>query len=136
MFWSNNRQALIQSGQGALVAILSDIAPTAEAQLHNTSAGDFTLRYRNLDLHAIDGAAQEATQTISQSCTPRLGRAHLILGLGLGYVVEAAYAYSPGQLIVYEPDLPLLRFVLDNVDLSEYLGSGRVRLTHAIPETV
>ena len=136
MFWSNNRQALIQSGQGALASILSELVPTTEAQLLNTSAGDFTLRYRNLDLHAIDGATQEALQTISQSCTPRLGRAHLILGLGLGYVVEAAYAYSPGQLIVYEPDLPLLRFVLDNVDLSEYLGSGRVWLTHAIPETV
>jgi hypothetical protein len=136
MFWSNNRQALIQSGQGALAAILSDIAPTTEAQLINTSAGDFTLRYRDLDLHAMEGAAQEASQTINQSCVSRLGRAHLILGLGLGYVVEAAYVYSPGQLIVYEPDLPLLRFVLDNVDLSEYLGSGRVHLTHAISETV
>ena len=43
-------------------------------------------------------------------------------------MLQAVYSHSPGKIIIYEPDPNLLRFVLNNVDLSEYFDSGRVYL--------
>jgi len=138
MYWKQNAQALRQAQPQASGWLneLESIPAATEVQLLQTAAGDYSLSYRGIPLHSLNGAAQEAAQTAQAHCKPALGRAHLILGLGLGYVLEAAFQRSPGQIVVYEPDLPLLKFILENVDLSEYLGSGRVKLTTTTTETL
>lgn len=130
MFWEKNRQALLQAypGHQSLVESLDSTPATTEVQLQETPNEDYTLLFQGIPLHAEAGAMQEA-QAISRSqCRPALGRAHLILGIGLGYLLQAVYQRSPGQVIIYEPDLPLLKFVLENVDLTEFITSQRVFL--------
>ena len=134
MYWSQNAQALSNQQQLELLQILEQTASTPDATLIQTIAGDFTLLYRDIYLHNPQGAVSEASLITQKHCKPAIGRAHLILGIGLGYLVEAVYQHSPGQLIVYEPDLNLLKFVLENVDLSEYLNSGRMTITSNISQ--
>jgi len=134
MYWSQNAQALSNQQQLELLQILEQTTPTQNATLSQTTAGDFTLLYRDVYLHNPQGAVSEASLITQKHCKPAIGRAHLILGIGLGYLVEAVYQHSPGQLIVYEPDLNLLKFVLENVDLSEYLNSGRMTITNNISQ--
>lgn len=52
----------------------------------------------------------------------------VVLGLGLGYhVAQIAKAMSEqAMLIVYEPDLALMRAVLERVDHTDWLGRGRL----------
>ncbi len=130
MFWETNRQALLQAkpSQLALLAALEKVAPTSDIELITTEDEDYTLIYRGIPLHAASGALKEAREISNSQCRPGLGRVHLVLGMGLGYLMEAVYQQSPGNIVVYEPDASLLRFVLDNVDLSEYLSSGRIAL--------
>lgn len=136
MYWQQNAQALQSSQQADLVQRLAQTTATTRVQLAETATGDYTLAYQGVYLHHTQGATLEAKQIIAQHCRAALGRAHLILGIGLGYLLEATYQHSPGQIVIYESDLPLLKFVLDNVDLSEYLGSGRVSLTTTTSETL
>jgi len=130
MFWETNRQALLQAkpSQQALQTALEKVAPTSDIELIATEDEDYTLLYRGVPLHAVSGALKEAREISGAQCRPGLGRVHLVLGIGLGYLMEAVYRQSPGNIVVYEPDAALLRFVLDNVDLTEYLASGRITL--------
>ncbi len=52
----------------------------------------------------------------------------VVLGFGLGYHVEAIAARMrrTGVIVVFEPDLPLLRAVLDRVDHSRWLAQALV----------
>jgi hypothetical protein len=136
MFLQQNLQALTQAHQSpptwqnALLAIEA----TTDALLFTTEADDYTLQYQGVVLHDPQGASAEAQRTVLNTCRPSLDRVHLILGLGLGYVLAAAFEHSPGQIVVYEPDLPLLKFLLENVDFTPYLSSGRVRIATGLNE--
>lgn len=56
--------------------------------------------------------------------------AFYVLGMGLGYHLEAIFerASEEAQIIVFEPDLDLLRVALSHRDLSAIIASGRVRI--------
>ncbi len=130
MFYDKNIAALLQgnSFHKDLVERLQDVKATQDIEVYESKDGGITLKYRDVLLHDIEGPAQEAQQVVETSCTPLLDRCHLVLGLGLGYVVEAAFKFTPGRIFVYEPDLLFMKFVLENVDLSDYFISGRVWL--------
>jgi hypothetical protein len=138
MYWNVNAQALKHAHPGTAnwLEALAQTPAAQDAQLLQTAAGDFSLYYRGTYLHSLNGAVREAGEATQKGCKPAIGRAHLIMGLGLGYLLEAVYQRSPGNIVVYEPDLSLLKFVLENVDLSEYLASGRVYLTTDTSETL
>jgi hypothetical protein len=136
MYWISNRTALLQGKprHQTLIEALEQTEAATEIQLCPTAAEDYTLRYGGIYLHSMRGAQQEAADTLLDGCQSALGRAHLIIGLGLGYLLEAVYQHSPGNLVVYEPDLALLKFLLENVDFTEYLGSGRVWIATRVGE--
>lgn len=137
MFLEKNCQALVQANPNPPVWVECLKAQASDAinlQLVTTEAGDYSLHYKNTLLHSPHGAAAEARHVVLTNCRPSLDRVHLILGLGLGYVLEATFEHSPGNIVVYEPDVALLAFILDNVDLSDYLASGRVWLVTNLSE--
>ncbi len=137
-YWSSNETALRRSHaqHAALLATLQTVQATTDFQLCNTPAGDYTLHYEGGFLHSPQGAMQEAAEAVLNQCQPGLGRAHLLMGLGLGYVLDTLYQHTPGQIVVYEPDLPLLKFILENVNLADAWASGRVQLVTHIPEVL
>lgn len=130
MFFEKNAQALASDRRNQTVydAVLATEA-ASDVELFQTEAGDYTLVRHGVALHHAAGAMLEAQAV----CTPALFHPglrsnHIILGIGLGYLLDFVYRQSSGKIFVYEPDLPLLRFVLENVDLSEHLASQRVYL--------
>lgn len=60
----------------------------------------------------------------------------VIFGIGLGYILDEAFNRYPSKIFLYEPDLNLLHFVLNNVDISEHLSSGRVFISNDIDELI
>lgn len=58
----------------------------------------------------------------------------ITFGIGLGYLLDEAFNNYPSKIFVYEPDLNLLHFVLNNVDISEHLASGRIFITNDLDE--
>lgn len=57
-------------------------------------------------------------------------------GLGLGYILDELYNKYSSKIFIYEPDLMLLHFVLSNVEMSEFLASGRVFITNDLDELI
>lgn len=130
MFFEQNAQALLQSDavHAPLVARLRETPPTEDYQVYEADDGCCTLIYRGVCLHNPESPLSEVAQVLETQCTPGNDRLHVILGLGMGYLPDEAFRMSTGHIVVYEPELPLLRFVLENVNLSSLLGSGRVWL--------
>jgi hypothetical protein len=130
MFFEKNVQALLQTGEvhRFLVQQLQQTEPTDNCELQATSDGNYTLQYQGVFLHHPEQPLAEVQESFKTNCKPGNDRLHLILGIGLGYLIDHAFQASSGHILVYEPDLPLLRFILNNVDLSEILESSRVWL--------
>lgn len=135
MFWKKNTQALLKHHphHEALLKKLKNVTAPDDLAPYETAEGDIGVVFNGLPLHSPKGAKLEAQQEVKTNCRPALDRTHLILGLGLGYLLEETCKRSPGPIVVYEPHLPLLKFVLENVDLSDYFGQRRVRLVTDIP---
>lgn len=135
MFWERNHTALAtHTWHGPLLkrlALLTPEAAQAQVTLATTEAGDYTLGLAALPgqwLHNPNGAEAEARQLVAKHSQPGEATIHVLFGLGLGYLLEAVFEASSGPIFVLEPQRPLLRFVLDNVDLSRFFASGRVFL--------
>ncbi len=150
MYYERNQQALLQaaSGHAALFAQLDafreslltepafseaeqmtgQVVSHDDFELIALESGQYTLRYRNVLLHDPENPLQEARQAFRKSCKSGADRVHLIINLGLGYALDEVFQNSPGPIVIYEPDLRLLNFALENVELVEMLASGRVQI--------
>lgn len=130
MFFEKNMQALMQA-DAAHQVLREQLLQVAELtdedyEFFETEDGHFTLKYQGVFLHDPKSPLTEAQEMFEKSCLPAFDQVHLILGIGLGYALDRVFEGSPGKILIYEPNQSLLRFILDNVDLSKYLASGRV----------
>jgi hypothetical protein len=128
MFFEKNAQALLQTDEAhaSLLSRLQATAPTTAYQIYQSGDDFSTLEYKGIFLHNPNSPVEEVRDLLASNCHPGADRLHVILGLGLGYLLDETYSVSEGHIMLYEPDLPFLRFMLENVDLSALLGSGRV----------
>ncbi|MEZ6234115.1 MAG: 6-hydroxymethylpterin diphosphokinase MptE-like protein [Phycisphaerales bacterium] len=69
---------------------------------------------------------------------PRDAAAAVVLGFGAGYhIAQIARRYAgTGGAVVFEPDVPLLRFVLERVDLAGDLASAHVAIVTDAADSV
>ncbi|MBQ3311634.1 motility associated factor glycosyltransferase family protein [bacterium] len=58
----------------------------------------------------------------------------IVFGLGIGNLLDYTFEKSIANIIVYESDLHILRFVMEYVDLTKYFDSGRCYITDNIAE--
>lgn len=53
----------------------------------------------------------------------------VLFGLGIGHILDFAYDKTFAQIILFESDLNIIRFVMEYVDLSKYLKDIRIYIT-------
>lgn len=112
-----------------LLKQLSETAPAEDLEFFTTEDDNYTVQYKGVLLHDAVSPIVEARQTVMNHSKPDLDRVQIVFGLGLGYLLDELFKTSKGKIVVYEQDASLLRFVLENVDLSPIFASGRVWLT-------
>lgn len=91
-------------------------------------SGDIVLFYENIPFHSMEDPQQEAMQTFNNLTDTGRSAIHIIFGLGLGYLFKRIYLSSEGRLVVFEPNLDILRITLENVDFSTELADSRVMI--------
>ena len=91
-------------------------------------SGDVVLLYESLPFHSLDDPQQEALITFNNLQTIDKSTITLVYGLGLGYLFKRVYLSSQGRILIYEPNLDILRITLENVDFSLELADDRVML--------
>ncbi|MGE0200676.1 MAG: motility associated factor glycosyltransferase family protein [Candidatus Melainabacteria bacterium] len=112
-----------------LLQLLPHLPQATTVELVETSGGDYSLIADGIAVHSLEGAQAEALACFKHHGKPGHRSNHFIIGLGLGYLLQVVFEQSPGKIFVYEPNLQILRFTMENVDLSDFLASGRLNIT-------
>ncbi len=101
-----------------------------------TPTDDYLLMKNDIPLDDIENPKKAVEDMLTSTIKQQMGSNDIIItfGLGLGYLLDAAYNKYSSRIFVYEPDLELLHFVLNNIDISEHLASGRVYITDRLDE--
>ena len=103
-----------------------------------TKSNDYLLMKNDIPLDDLDNP-RKAIQDMLKSCIKRPMEQNDIIitfGIGLCYQLDEVFNTYPSKIFVYEPDTELLHFVLNNVDISEHLKSGRVFIFDNIDELI
>ena len=108
--------------------IVSDVP-----QLVNEN-GFYNLIYKNTYLHNRQNPLGEAKEIFSMAANSPVA-IHLVYGLGLGYLFQVASANSAGTVILYEPDLNILRIVFSLVDFSNDILKNNVFISDSLEKT-
>jgi len=58
----------------------------------------------------------------------------VIYGMGLGYIFKEVAKRYKGKIIIYEPDIEILRLSLEFVDFSQELNSSNIMITNSLEE--
>lgn len=98
-----------------LALMLQAYVPTEVPELVNTNG--YNLVYRGKYIHSQSNPLGEAQEIFSYAKNEPVS-IHLVYGLGLGYLFQVTSLNSKGAVILYEPDLNILKIVLTLVDFS------------------
>ena len=108
--------------------IVSDVP-----QLVNEN-GFYNLVYKNTYLHNRQNPLAEAKEIFSMAANSPVA-IHLVYGLGLGYLFQVASANSAGTVILYEPDLNILKIAFSLVDFSNDILKNNVFISDSLEKT-
>lgn len=100
--------------------------------LAKNSNEDLILLKNNIPIDDVDSPYDYAKKHILENIKkePKSNDFIIIFGLGLGYLMDVTFQNLPAKIIVFEPDLNVLRFVFETVDMTPYLNSNRVYLSN------
>ena len=93
--------------------------------------GFYNLAYKNTYLHNRQNPLAEAKEIFSMAANTPVS-IHLIYGLGLGYLFQVASTNSSGTVILYEPDLNIIKTAFSLVDFSNDILKNNVFITDNI----
>lgn len=96
-----------------------------------TPSNDYLLMKDDVPIDDINNPREAVKQMLKLTIKNEMGNNDIIItfGIGLGYLLDEVFNTYPSRIYVYEPDTKLLHFVLNNIDISEHLASGRVYIT-------
>lgn len=102
----------------------------SDFELQMAKSEDIIMSYKNVPLHDTVDPQDEAYKIFRKLSTNKKADINVIFGLGLGYLLERFYISCKGKIIVYEPNIEILRVTFELVDLSERLkDSKRIVIT-------
>ena len=87
--------------------------------------GFYNLFYKNTYLHNLQNPLQEAQEIFAMAENEPIA-IHFIYGMGLGYLFQVAAINSKGTVILYEPDLNILKIAFTLVDFSKDILKSNV----------
>ncbi|MBR6126079.1 motility associated factor glycosyltransferase family protein [bacterium] len=103
-----------------------------------TPSNDYLLMKHDIPIDDINNPREAIREMFKSTIKQPMESNDIIVtfGIGLGYLLDETFNTYPSRIFVYEPDLKLLHFVLNNVDISDHLSSGRVFITNDLDELI
>lgn len=93
--------------------------------------GFYNIVYKKTHLHNRQNPLAEAKEIFSMAENTPV-TIHFVYGLGLGYLFQVASANSLGTVILYEPDLNILKIAFSLVDFSNDILKNNIFITDNI----
>ena len=96
-----------------------------------TPTNDYLLLKNDIPIDDVQDPRGAIRKMLKETIKQPMGQNDIIVtfGIGLCYLMDEVFNAYPSKIFVYEPDIKLLHFVLNNVDISELLKSGRIYIT-------
>ena len=129
--FQKNINALAQKNE-ALARELLTYIPTDVPELKQEN-GAYNLFYKNQYLHNPANPLREAQEIFAMAENSPVA-IHLVYGLGLGYLFQVTSLNSQGTVILYEPDLNIIRIVFNLVDFSNDILKKNVYVTNNLEQ--
>ena len=126
-----NIQALNQKNPKLAAKVLTHI-PDSMPELVKDN-GVYNYKYKNHFLHNPMNPLGEAKEIFLMAENSPVS-IHFVYGLGLGYLFQVASANSQGTVILYEPDLNIIKASFSLVDFSNDILKQNVYITNDIEE--
>ncbi|OGI21130.1 MAG: hypothetical protein A2287_09975 [Candidatus Melainabacteria bacterium RIFOXYA12_FULL_32_12] len=99
-----------------------------------TKCDDINLSYNGVLLHDDIDPQEEAFDIFRKVPSNKKSTIHILFGLGLGYLFKRFCLSSKGKIIVYEPNLDILRITLENVDFFQDLRRNDIVIIDSIED--
>ena len=129
--FQKNINALAQKNEALAKKLLTYI-PTEVPELKQEN-GAYNLFYKNLYLHNPQNPLGEAQEIFAMAENSPIA-IHLVYGLGLGYLFQVASLKSQGTVILYEPDLNIMKIAFTLVDFSNDILKRNVFVTDSLDQ--
>lgn len=129
--FQKNINALAQKNEALAKKLLTYI-PTEVPELKQEN-GAYNLFYKNLHLHNPQNPLGEAQEIFAMAENSPIA-IHLVYGLGLGYLFQVASLKSLGTVILYEPDLNIMKIAFTLVDFSNDILKHNVFITDSLDQ--
>ena len=129
--FQKNINALVQKNETLARELLTYI-PTDVPDLKQEN-GAYNLFYKNQYLHNPANPLREAQEIFAMAENSPVA-IHLVYGLGLGYLFQVTSLDSQGTVILYEPDLNIIRIVFNLVDFSNDILKKNVYVTNNLEQ--
>lgn len=133
----NNLLLIAEYNEDLAERIINHKEISKPIQLIDSESGDTNLVYGDDYIHDHSDPVYEAIEVHQQAALGKNNgekRVHILYGLGLGYVLKRFAAKTDEKIVVVEPNLDLLRVVLELVDFTEELSKPNIRLAGNIKE--
>lgn len=128
-----NLACIMQYNPKLVEDLASITALTNKISIIETELKEPNMVFNGLPLHSQQGAEAEAKNIFNKiKNTPTT--VHIVFGIGLGYLFQEFCQHSKGQVIVYEPNIEILRATLDIVDFSNELSQKNVKIVSNIDD--
>jgi len=103
-----------------------------------TKSNDYLLMKRDIPIDDLNDPRKAVQDMLKDTIKKPMENNDIIItfGIGLGYQLDEVYNTYPSRIFVYEPDVKLLHFVLNNIDISSHLRSGRVFLFDNVDDLI
>lgn len=124
----------LQKKNSKLAEKLLTYIPTEIPKLINEN-GTYNFQYRNIFIHNKLNPLAEAREVFSMATNEPVA-IHVVYGLGLGYLFQVASLNSNGTVILYEPDLNILKTAFMLVDFSEDIKKKNVYVLDNVDEVI
>lgn len=98
-------------------------------QVIQSDSGDPNLTYNNQPVHDnVDPIYEAAEICQKNTAVPGADKVHVIYGMGLGYLLKRFADKTQERLILIEPNIEILRAVLEAVDFTPELSRKNLRV--------
>jgi len=100
-------------------------------EVYKSDSDDFVFAYEGLALDDMGDPVEISKMIINDNIKDIKSNAKVVVfGLGSGYLFKTLYDSFPGKIMLFEPKLDILRYVLEFVDFSKEFSDERVVVTN------
>ncbi len=116
--------------EGLAVEIASVTSLSTTIEMVYTDLNEPNLAVEGVSINSQSGAQADAEHVVSTASHNNKASIHVVFGLGFGYTFKEAVERAQGSVILYEPNVELLRVAMEMVDFSDVLSKNNVLVTN------